>query len=164
MMSTATENKHQRAHALDLALRTPGIRNGADVLRLAAAYQAYIAGDEQVAGDAKPAVSAGCPNDQHVSAVSTNTELVTFDQFVQHGRDSTANLVAGMPWSFSFRGHPVTHENDRCYLIGVNAEQVRFTPDDVLVINPDGSLATIQAERPTPADPLADDSVDYDKP
>ncbi|OIJ40773.1 hypothetical protein [Massilia timonae] len=34
----------QRAHSLDLALRTPGVCNGSDVLKLAAAYQAYIIG------------------------------------------------------------------------------------------------------------------------
>lgn len=35
----------QRAHSLDLALRTPGVCNGSDVLKLAAAYQAYITGE-----------------------------------------------------------------------------------------------------------------------
>lgn len=67
-------------------------------------------------------------------------ELVTFDQFVQYGRDSGANIVGGMPWSFSFHGHPVSHENDRCYLIGHNAEQLRFTPNDLLVVGPGAKL------------------------
>jgi hypothetical protein len=36
---------------------------------------------------------------------------------VQHGRDSGANIVGGMPWSFNYNGHPVTHENNQKYLI-----------------------------------------------
>jgi hypothetical protein len=33
-----------------------------------------------------------------------------------------------MPWSFSFQGHPVTHENERCYLImGKPGQDLRFT-------------------------------------
>jgi hypothetical protein len=74
-------------------------------------------------------------------------EVVTFDQFVQYGRDHGGNSVNDMPWSFNFRGHPVTHENDRCYLImGKPGQDLRLTPNDVLVINPDGSLTTVRAE------------------
>ena len=69
----------------------------------------------------------------------------TFDEFVQYGRDNGGNIVGGMPWSFTFHGHPVTHENDQCYLLGVNDGQVRFTPDFTLVLNPDRTLATILA-------------------
>lgn len=68
-------------------------------------------------------------------------EVVTFDQFVQHGRDMVDNGNPGMPWSFTFRGHPVTHENDQCYLVG-GQPQVRFTADEVLVIDAAGTLAT----------------------
>ena len=73
------------------------------------------------------------------------SQTFTFDQFVQFGRDNGGNIVAGMPWSFTFHGHPVTHENDQCYLVGVNDGQVRFTPDFTLVIGPDRTLSTILA-------------------
>lgn len=73
--------------------------------------------------------------------IAAFAKRVTFDQFVQHGRDSGGNIVGGMPWSFKFHGHPVSHENDQCYLIGHNAEQLRFTPGDVLVVGPDGGLS-----------------------
>jgi hypothetical protein len=82
------------------------------------------------------------------SVEADGPKTITFDEFVQYGRDNGANIVSGMPWSFSFHGHPVTHENDRCYLIGVNDGQVRFTPDDVLVVNPGGSLAMLRAKTP----------------
>lgn len=47
---------------------------------------------------------------------------VSFDELVQHGIDSGAPLTRGMPWSFNFIGHPVTHENDDLYLIGAGAK------------------------------------------
>jgi hypothetical protein len=84
-----------------------------------------------------------------IEAVAINCETITFGQFIQYGRDNGANIVGDMPWSFNFRGYPVTHENDRCYLIGANADQLRLTPDDLLVVNPDGSLATIKADPVT---------------
>jgi hypothetical protein len=85
--------------------------------------------------------------DDNVTAFAANLETVTFEQFVQYGRDNGANIIDGMPWSFKFRGHPVTHENDRCYLImGANGKDIRLTPDELLVVNPDHSLATIKAD------------------
>lgn len=84
---------------------------------------------------------------EYVAVVADGLETVTFTQFVQYGRDNGGNIVNGMPWSFSFRGHPVSHENDRRYIIGNGTSNgLNFTPDDLLVINPDGSLATIKAD------------------
>jgi hypothetical protein len=62
----------------------------------------------------------------------------SFDDLVEYGKASGAPLVNGMPWSFSFEGHPVTHENDQCYLVGTNGE--RFTPDCVMVLTKAGKL------------------------
>lgn len=73
-------------------------------------------------------------------------EVVTFEQLVQYGRENGGNIVGGMPWSFNFNGHPVSHENDRCYLVGQGLKQVRFTPDDVLVVSSDGELLTMPAD------------------
>lgn len=65
-----------------------------------------------------------------------------FEAFVQYGRDHGGNIVSGMPWSFSFHGSPVTHENDDCYLIGVNDGQIRFDRGQLLVKAADGKLTT----------------------
>lgn len=43
----------------------------------------------------------------------------SFEEFVEYGkRQSGANIVDGMPWSFSFYGVPVTQEDDDKYIIG----------------------------------------------
>lgn len=44
-------------------------------------------------------------------------EAIKFDELVQHGRDNGANIVNGMPLSFSYAGHAISHENDQRYLI-----------------------------------------------
>ncbi len=49
--------------------------------------------------------------------VLVEVEAVTFEELVEHGRQSGANTVNGMPWSFTFSGFPITHETDDCYLI-----------------------------------------------
>jgi len=43
--------------------------------------------------------------------------LISFKELVQHGFDNGANIVNGMPWSWSINGKSITHENDNCYLI-----------------------------------------------
>lgn len=45
---------------------------------------------------------------------------ISFDEFVEYGRTTMKpeELVNGMPWAFTFVGHPVTHENDDLYLVG----------------------------------------------
>ena len=44
-------------------------------------------------------------------------EAITFDELISHGEASGANIVNGLPWSFEYGGHAITHENDDCYLI-----------------------------------------------
>ena len=44
-------------------------------------------------------------------------EAITFDEFVQFGRDSGAVIVKGMPWHFQYEGYGISHETDTCYLI-----------------------------------------------
>lgn len=70
-------------------------------------------------------------------------KVVSFDALVEHGKASGAPLYNGMPWSFTFEGHPVTHENDQCYLIGTEGE--RFTPDAFMVIAPSGKFVFMRA-------------------
>lgn len=59
---------------------------------------------------------------------------INFKDFVQHGIDSGANLVNGVPWSFTYLGYPVTHENDSHYLICIPGRTVHFTPNDILYL------------------------------
>jgi hypothetical protein len=63
-------------------------------------------------------------------------DAITFAELVQHGRTNGGNIVNNMPWSFSYKGYPITHENDQCYLVCLPREPhtLRLTPDDVLVI------------------------------
>lgn len=70
-------------------------------------------------------------------------ETINFQDFVQYGRDNGANIVNGMPWSFTYKGYPVSHENDERYLISVpnSPLNLNFTPGDLLVTNADGSLS-----------------------
>jgi hypothetical protein len=63
---------------------------------------------------------------------------ISFDGLVEHGKASGAPLTNGMPWSFEWMGHPVTHESDRCYLVGVSS--LRVTPEVFLVASPSGNL------------------------
>jgi hypothetical protein len=68
-------------------------------------------------------------------------EAITFDELVEHGRNNGGNIVNGMPWSFNYNGHPVTHENDECYLIPSNTGGTeRFTPNDMLITGVNGEI------------------------
>lgn len=67
-------------------------------------------------------------------------EAITFEEFVQYGRDNGANIVNDMPWSFKYKEHPVTHENDECYLVPTNHGTVHFTPDCMLITQIDGEI------------------------
>lgn len=73
-------------------------------------------------------------------------EAITFAEFVQYGIDSGAGLVRGMPWSFRYNGHPVTHENDECYIISTPGRSFYFTPEDVLVTREQGTLHTCRLD------------------
>ena len=51
------------------------------------------------------------------NSLTVQVEAVTFDQLVQFGLDNGANVQNGMPWSFIWQDHAITHENDDLYLI-----------------------------------------------
>lgn len=71
---------------------------------------------------------------------------ITFAELVDHGiaqlkalgRES--DLVNGMPWAFSYFGHPITHESDTCYLIPTLAGSMRMGPDDMLITGVAGEI------------------------
>lgn len=67
-------------------------------------------------------------------------EAITFEEFVQYGRDNGANIVNGMPWSFSYNGHAISHENDQCYLINTLEGTLYFTPLDMLITGVKGEI------------------------
>lgn len=76
-------------------------------------------------------------------------EAISFDDLVQHGRDTSSNIVGKMPWSFDWNGRAVSHENDRCYLISPNPghnHSVRFHPGEMLVLTNDGFAETYLPE------------------
>lgn len=62
----------------------------------------------------------------------------SFNEFVEYGRTHGGNIVNGMPWSFNFRGTPVTHETDVRYLIACHGGYRDFTPNDMLITFDDG--------------------------
>lgn len=45
-------------------------------------------------------------------------DAIGFEDLVAHGIAQGVPLIDGMPWSFDYQGHHVTHENNNCYLIG----------------------------------------------
>ena len=67
-------------------------------------------------------------------------EAITFKEFVEHGRNNGANIVNGMPWSFDYNGHLVTHENDERYLIPTLEGTHSFTPQDMLITGVSGEI------------------------
>ena len=67
-------------------------------------------------------------------------EAITFDQLVEHGRANGGNIVNGMPWSFSYNGHPITHETDDCYLIPTLEGTMKFNRGDMLITGIKGEL------------------------
>ncbi len=69
-------------------------------------------------------------------------EILSFDEFVEHGKKEVgeAKLVNGMPWSFWYKGRPVTHENDNTYLISQDNTTLFFRRGDALVYTAEGNL------------------------
>lgn len=67
-------------------------------------------------------------------------EAITFDELVEHGRASGADVVRGMPWAFEYAGHPITHEDDDTYLIPTPEGTMRFTRGDVLITGVKGEI------------------------
>lgn len=63
-------------------------------------------------------------------------EAITFDELVEYGKNNGANIVNGMPWSFHYRGCPITHENDSCYLVLTKKGSMRMTPETMLITVP----------------------------
>ncbi len=67
-------------------------------------------------------------------------EAITFDELVAHGKASGTALINGMPWSFQYAAHPITHENDECYLIPTLEGTMKFTREDMLITGVKGEI------------------------
>jgi len=73
-------------------------------------------------------------------------EAITFDQLVDHGKTHGGNIVEGFPWSFSYQGNPITHENNDCYLIPTLEGSMRFNRGDMLITGVKGEIYPCKAD------------------
>jgi hypothetical protein len=67
-------------------------------------------------------------------------EAITFQELINHGIAQGAMTQNGLPWSFTYGGHSITHENDECYLIPTAEGTMRFTPNDMLITGIKGEI------------------------
>jgi hypothetical protein len=67
-------------------------------------------------------------------------DAITFEDLVKHGIAAGGNIVNDMPWSFSFNGHAITHENDDCYLIPTLEGTMRMQRGDMLITGVNGEI------------------------
>lgn len=70
---------------------------------------------------------------KYKSRIHTIT-AVTFNELVEYGRKSGTPIVNGMPWSFTYEGFNITHENDQCYLVPSLSGHYKMSPNDVLIV------------------------------
>lgn len=71
---------------------------------------------------------------------------ITFEEFVQFGKENGGNIVNGMPWNFNYNGHEVTHHTDECYLIPTHQGIVEFSNTDMLITQIDGEIYPCKIE------------------
>jgi hypothetical protein len=65
---------------------------------------------------------------------------ITFDELIDHARKQGAHEIAGMPWSFTYAGQHITHENDDCYLIPTLEGTMKFQRGDMLITGVKGEI------------------------
>jgi len=67
-------------------------------------------------------------------------EAITFDELVEYGLQHGGNVVNGMPWSFEYKGQPITHENDDCYLVPTLEGTMKFNRGEMLITGVNGEI------------------------
>lgn len=68
-------------------------------------------------------------------------EAITFQELVDHGRRvAPESINGGMPWSFTYAGHQISHENDTCYLIPTLEGTMKMGPGDMLITGVKGEI------------------------
>lgn len=74
-------------------------------------------------------------------------EAITFDELVAWGRETAPlDLHNGVPWSFFYQGHPITHETDDCYLIPTLEGTMHFQRGDMLITGVKGEIYPCKAD------------------
>lgn len=68
-------------------------------------------------------------------------EFITFDEFVEYGKQHSDNFGEnGMPYTFEYKGCPITHNTDECYIVPTLEGNHYFTPQDVLITGIKGEI------------------------
>lgn len=67
-------------------------------------------------------------------------EAITFNELIEYGIRVGATCHNGMPWSFDYEGHPITHENDDCYLIPTLEGTMKMVRGDMLITGVAGEI------------------------
>lgn len=67
-------------------------------------------------------------------------EAITFEEFVEYGKNHTFDIEDGSFGSFEYKGHPITYKTDKGYLIPTLEGLVEFTPDDMLITGANGEI------------------------
>lgn len=75
-------------------------------------------------------------------------EAVTLEGLVAYGRANGANIVNGMPWSFFYKGLPVSHERDDLYLVTTPTHTLRVDAGSLLATWSDGRLTILDRREP----------------
>lgn len=68
-------------------------------------------------------------------------EAITFDEMIQLALNTpNASIIDGVPWVFSYKGHPITHESNACYLIPTLEGSMKMMPNDMLITGVQGEI------------------------
>lgn len=73
-------------------------------------------------------------------------EVHTFLDLIKSGMDQGVPVNNGFPWSFKFKGYPVTHETNQDYLILDGATTRHVTPNHVILSDGEGILDILTIE------------------
>lgn len=74
-------------------------------------------------------------------------EAISFEELVAWALDQPeTNCVGLVPWSFSYKGHAITHENDDCYLIPTREGTMRFERGAMLIVGVAGEIYPCKRE------------------
>jgi hypothetical protein len=73
-------------------------------------------------------------------------EAITFEELVAHGISEGANIVEGMPWSFTYKGWAITHENNDCYIVPSLEGPMRFNRGAMLITGVKGEIYPCDGE------------------
>lgn len=68
-------------------------------------------------------------------------KIITFDDFVEFGKKNAGSLNSeGLPLSFTYQGHAISHESNTSYTIPTKEGYLNFTPEDVLITGVQGEI------------------------